>query len=53
MKQMAYAEHAGKRKQPSKELFLCEMDRVEAVTGALALIESHYPGARVAVRHIR
>ncbi|SEC56597.1 IS5 family transposase [Pseudomonas anguilliseptica] len=53
MKQMTFAdaEHAGKRKQTRKELFLIEMDRVVPWKGLIALIEPYYPkgeGARPA-----
>ena len=37
------AEHAGKRKQTRRELFLAEMERVVPWTSLLAQIEPHYP----------
>lgn len=45
MKQMTFAdaEHAGKRKQTRKELFLIEMDRVMPWKSLIALIAPHYP----------
>jgi IS5 family transposase len=45
MKQMTFAdaEYAGKRKQPRKELFLIEMDRVVPCKGLITLIEPYYP----------
>lgn len=55
MKQMTFAdsEYAGKRKQTRNELFLIEMGRVVPWKGLVALIEPHYPKAKVVVRLIR
>lgn len=55
MKQMTFAdaEYAGKRKQPRKELFLIEMDRVELWKGLIALIERHYTKGDGVVHPIR
>ncbi|NWE04465.1 MULTISPECIES: transposase [Pseudomonas] len=39
----ADAEHAGKRKQTRKDLFLIEMEQVVPWQGLIALIEPHYP----------
>ena len=39
------AEHAGKRKQTRREVFLAEMERVVPWTSLLAQIEPHYPKA--------
>lgn len=37
------AEHAGKRKQTRREVFLGEMEQVVPWLALLALIEPHYP----------
>jgi hypothetical protein len=39
------AEHAGKRKQTRREVFLAEMEQVVPWKALLALIEPHYPKA--------
>lgn len=39
------AEHAGKRKQTRREVFLAEMESVVAWPGLLSQIEPHYPKA--------
>lgn len=39
------AEHAGKRKQTRREVFLSEMERVVPWKALLAQIEPHYPKA--------
>ena len=39
------AEHAGKRKQTRRELFLAEMEHVVPWTSLLAQIAPHYPKA--------